>query len=274
MKIIRPFSALALTAAFAAPVWAATVPGFDGNTLPTNDDESTDRVPLGFGINFLGESYDGVFVNNNGNVTFDESLFDFTPFDLTSTERVIIAPFFADVDTRSADVDDSTGTVTYGQGSIDGRNAFGVNWDEVGYFAQNDDKTNTFQLLIVDRSDIGNGNFDFTFNYDSIEFETGDASNGEDGLGGDSARAGYSNGTREAGTFFEIEGSAVNGAFLDGGVNSLAATESFTFEVRNGSVVDPPVTPPVENHAIPTPSAVGLGLLGLLAGAARRRRTV
>lgn len=274
MKIIRPFSAVALTAAFAAPVWAATVPGFDGNTLPTNDDESTDRVPLGFGINFLGESYDGVFVNNNGNVTFDESLFDFTPFDLTSTERVIIAPFFADVDTRSADVDDSTGTVTYGQGSIDGRNAFGVNWDEVGYFAQNDDKTNTFQLLIVDRSDIGDGDFDFTFNYDSIEFETGDASDGEDGLGGDSARAGYSNGTREAGTFFEIEGSAVNGAFLDGGVNSLAATESFTFEVRNGSVVDPPVMPPVENHAIPTPSAVGLGLLGLLAGAARRRRTV
>ena len=77
------FRCCACTAAFAAPVWAATVPGFDGNTLPTNDDESTDRVPLGFGINFLGESYDGVFVNNNGNVTFDESLFDFTPFDLT-----------------------------------------------------------------------------------------------------------------------------------------------------------------------------------------------
>ena len=57
-----------------------------------------------------------------GNVTFDSSLSSFTPFDLTSTGRQIIAPFFADVDTRRAG-----DAVTYGTGTYEGQDAFGVN---------------------------------------------------------------------------------------------------------------------------------------------------
>lgn len=285
MKVVRsavlcPFAAFAI----ASPAVGATVPGFDAFSLPSNDDGSSEAVSLGFQINFFGETYDDVFVNNNGNVTFDEPLSLFTPFDLTSTATVIIAPFFADVDTRPAG---ESGSVTYGQGSVDGRSAFGVNWDEVGFFSQNNDLTNTFQLLLIDRSDVGAGDFDFVFNYDQIEFETGDASGGTDGLGGSSARAGYSNGSGEDGTFFEIEGSAINGAFLAGGPNSLVAAETFLFEVRNGQVievpidppvdppvdspVDPPVDPPTDPTVIPTPTTAGLGLLALTVGAARRR---
>jgi hypothetical protein len=51
-------------------------PGFNANFLPANDDSSTGLVPIGFTANFFGQSYSGLFVNNNGNVTFDSALPD------------------------------------------------------------------------------------------------------------------------------------------------------------------------------------------------------
>jgi hypothetical protein len=221
--------------------------GFNDNTLPRNDDLSTNLVSMGFSqpLNFFGNDYSQLYVNNNGNVTFDESLFTYTPFDLTSTGRVIIAPFFGDVDTRSS----GTAPVTYGYGTstVDGHDAFGVNWLNVGYYNFHADKLNNFQLVLIDRSDIEPGDFDIEFNYDRIQWETGDVSGGSGGLGGDSARAGYSNGTGEPGTSFELPGSAVNGAFLDSNPssglihNSLNSTQPgrYLFQVRNGVVVDP-----------------------------------
>jgi hypothetical protein len=111
------------------------------------------------------------------------------------------------------------------------------------------DKLNSFQVILVDRSDTGAGNFDIEFNYDQIQWETGDASGGTGGLGGSSAAVGYSNGTGTPGTFFELPGSHVNGALLDGGPSALINTtkEASTpgrlhFLVRNGVVV---VGPPV-----------------------------
>lgn len=93
-----------------------------------------------------------------------------------------------------------------------------VNWLNVGFFDSRTDLTNSFQLILIDRSDIARGAFDIEFNYDRIQFETGDASGGTNGLGGESAIVGFSNG---AGFFFELPGSGVNGAFLDGGPNAL-----------------------------------------------------
>ena len=90
--------------------------------------------------------------------------------------------------------------------------------DGVGYFSNQADKLNNFQIILVDRSDTGAGNFDIYFNYTRIRWETGSASGGYAGLGGSSARAGYSEGTGEAGTSYEMAGSAVNGALLDGDV--------------------------------------------------------
>jgi len=70
------------------------------NTLPANDDGSTSPVSLPFTLNFYGQSYTSIWVNNNGNVTFNGALGTYTPFGLQSTAVPIIAPFFADVDTR------------------------------------------------------------------------------------------------------------------------------------------------------------------------------
>jgi hypothetical protein len=234
-----------LAGALAIPQAAAAAvrpnPGFNANTLEANDDESTPAVNLGFTVNFFGLPFTQLFVNNNGNVTFDEPLPQFTPFDLTFTQRQVIAPFFADVDTSGA----GSGLVRYGNDIVNGRPAFGVNWLGVGYFSSNVDKLNSFQLVLIDRGDRGAGDFDIEFNYDQIQWETGDASEGIGGLGGFSARAGFSNGTGIPGTFLELPGSAVNGAFLDtnsftGLRNNAQGSEvlgRYVFEARNGVVV-------------------------------------
>jgi len=196
--------------------------GFDQNELEQNDDASTtSAVPLGFAINFFGVVFNGVYVNNNGNITFGQDLFSYSPSALSGAGVRIIAPFWADVDTRGG------GTVTYGTGTVDGRPAFGVNWNQVGYFDRHWDRKNTFQVILIDRSDLLAGAFDIELNYDSIEWETGDdvcpscegTTGGYGGFGEPSARVGYSNGST---VNFELEGSAVAGTMVDGGENALA----------------------------------------------------
>ncbi len=214
-----------------------------------------------------------MYVNTNGNVTVDGSgLGTYTPFDLTSTTRHIIAPFFSDVDTRSAGE-----PVRYGADTVDGHAAFGVNWLDVDYFRSSTSHTNRnfFQLVLIDRSDVGVGDFDIEFNYDQIQWEAGTASDSDaNGLGGFSARVGFSNGTGDPGTFFELYGSAINGFLLDSGPRALITHRfnsdvdgRYLFNVRNGEIEDLP--PPV----VPEPSSIallGLGTLGLFF--ARRRQ--
>ena len=57
----------------------------------------------------------------------------YTPFTIGANTPPIIAPFFADVDTRG----DGSAPVTYSYGATtySGRPAFCVNWLNVGYYA-------------------------------------------------------------------------------------------------------------------------------------------
>lgn len=248
--------------------------GFTATGLAANDDGSTGLVNIGFGINFFGTTASQLYVNNNGNVTLTSPLATFTPFNLTGNSGIpIIAAYFADVDTRGA----GSAITRYGTGTVDGRAAFGVNWDGVGYYEGHDDKLNIFQLILIDRTDTGAGNFDVEFNYDRILWETGDVSGGSNGFGGTSAAVGYSGGSGAAGTFAQLPGSLVNGALLDGGPAATSLVRSnlnsnvlgrYTLNVRGGSIVTPPPTNVVPEPA--TVALVGVGVL-TLAGVARRR---
>lgn len=218
----------------------ATRPGFDATELPPNDDGSTAAVPIGFGANFFGRQFNSAFVNNNGNLTLDAPLATFTPFDLSSTQRSIIAPFFADVDTRRGN------TVHYGSGTVDGHAAFGATWPSVGCYNQITSVRNDFQVILVDRSDVNPGDFDIEFNYNRIQWETGTASGGNlQCQGGSSARAGFAKGTGEPGTFVELPGSGIPGAFLDLNQDTGLINHSidspvrgrYVFAVRNGAPV-------------------------------------
>src|SRR4051794_18632817 len=231
--------ALAATASAAAIVDDAAC---NTSVLPANDDGSTGTVALPFTLNFFGNQHSSLFVNNNGNVTFDSSMGTYTPFGLTAGGiPEVIAPFFGDVDTRGTGSD----PVHYGATTVGGRQAFCVNWDGVagvGYYSNGTDKLNKFQLLLVDRSDSGAGNFDIIFNYDQIQWETGGASGGSDGRGGYSAHVGYSNGSGDTGTFFELPGSGINGALLDSNASGLTHDSRnsvtpgrYIFSVRNGA---------------------------------------
>jgi len=267
-------SALGAAAAGANAAGPVVTSGFtNGGTVPVCDDCYTDITPLGFTANFFGTSFTGAYVSNNGYVTFNQGQGTYTPTGLTASYvgQPIIAPFFADVDTRGA----NAGSVTYGTGTYAGQDAFAVTWNAVGYYASQSDKLNTFQLILVDESSIAAGDFDIYFNYDQVQWETGSASGGVNGFGGVSAAAGYSNGTGVDGTFGQLAGSLVNGALLDGGPDSLTAntndgvTGQYLFEVRSGTVIVPP--PPVSS--IPEPSSYALLLLGMgLLGVVARRR--
>jgi large repetitive protein len=208
--------------------------GFNTQILARNDDDSAPLTPLGFTINFFGKTRSSTYVNNNGNITFDSALATYTPFGLPQTQREIIAPFFADVDTRPS----GSKLVTYGQDTVNGHKAFGANYISVGYYNQHDDKLNSFQVVLIDRTDTGAGNFDIEFNYGHIFWETGDASGGVNGYGNVSATVGWSNGTSDPGTSYQAPGSLIPGSFLDNGPNSLML-QSANSKVSNSSAAVP-----------------------------------
>ena len=245
LKVLFLASLVAHLTPLAVAQTGAVRPGFTQNTLAANDDGSTSLVPLDFNINFYGQSFTSAYVNNNGNITFDAAQTTYTPYPISTTSRIIVAPFFGDVDTRGTG--SQLVTYSYGTETVNGHAAFGVNWVNVGYYDSKANKLNSFQLVLIERADTGAGNFDIEFNYNKIQWETGDASGGTNGLGGTSARVGYSNGTTNS---FELPGSGVNGAFLDSNTatgliyNSINSTQPgrYVFQVRTGTVNQlPPV---------------------------------
>lgn len=244
-------TAIAVSFAWVGGAAAAAIEPFalPGALLP-RDDTSSAAVPIGFPINFFGVTHTQLFVNNDGNVTFAP----LTPRPLEGLvgfRQAIIAPFSADVDTRAP----GSGVVRFG--TPPGRpDLFVVDWIAVGYFNQHDDRLNSFQLILQDLSavpDFAPGDFRIVFNYDRILWETGDANGGINGLGGRSALVGFSDGSGQPGTFFELPGSgsgptgSATGSFPDGGRHSLVGNSlppgdeslplgRYQFVVRNGAI--------------------------------------
>ncbi len=214
--------------------------GFGESNLSPNDDSSTQWIDIRSvfpdGLNFFGTVWTGFYINNNGNITFNNPLGQYTPTAISgNTSNPMIAAFFADVDTRGGaggvtpggtstgtnllwyDLDPTTGTIT-------------ITWDDVGYFGGHVDKLNAFQMQIVR---VGSNDFDVSFRYEDINWTTGDASDGQGGLGGQVARAGYSAG--DGTNFFELPQSGNQAGMLD--LESSSNGEQpglWTFMIRSG----------------------------------------
>lgn len=229
LLLLWPPSAQASTGAIETPA------GSQANTLARNDDESTGAVDLGFSIDFLGTTWSQVYVNNNGNLTFGGPMETWSPYALQGSSAPIIAAFFSDVDTRNL----ATSPVTYGTSAYDGHAAFYANWINVGEFS-NGSVPNSFQVIIVDRSDTGEGNFDIVYNYESILWDH------------DGASMGWSTGGTGS-VYYENSASRIPGAFPDSNTTSGLVYGSFgttqlgryVYSIRDGHVVGfPTITAP------------------------------
>jgi len=191
-------------AAAAGPDAILTPTGYAANSVARADDTANQVVGLPFSMNWNGTAYNQVYINMNGNVTFGAGFTGYDPnTSLTALGQNIMAPFWADVDTRNT----AMGQVTYSNitagnvPQVDGHDAFFVNWIDVGrynYTSASATQTNSFQLVIVDRSDTGAGNFDFMYNYDAMTWDIATASSSR------RARVGWG---RSDGNAFELPGS-------------------------------------------------------------------
>ncbi|CAJ1969778.1 unnamed protein product [Cylindrotheca closterium] len=128
-------------------------PSGDWTSVPRNDDGSVDVTEIGIDFDWFGDIKRSLFINTNGNLSFETGLYWYDPRGFTPASTNMIAPFWADVDTRDA-VD---GHIWY-------RNVgdkFVVTWEEVARYARNDDGTSivnptpltdTFQVVLSDRN--------------------------------------------------------------------------------------------------------------------------
>ncbi|HPF66431.1 MAG TPA: gliding motility-associated C-terminal domain-containing protein [Flavobacteriales bacterium] len=200
-----------------------------------NDDGSSPYIPLPFTFNLYGQLYNGLWINNNGNVTFDQPYGTFTATPFPNNLFVMIAPFWADVDTRGI------GEVFYCVTPT----AIYVNWVDVGYYNSQTNLTNSFQLILTDGNDpvIGIGN-NVAISYLDMQWTTGAASGGVGGFGGSPAVVGANlgNGTSfiQLGQF-DQPGNAYDGPFgANDGVDWLDFKD-FVFSTVNPNANVPPI---------------------------------
>jgi hypothetical protein len=230
---------LACISGLASSAWAASLlDGFGGDygygelAMLPNDDGSSSQLDLPFSLNFFGSSYDKFYINNNGNITFEAPLGEYTPSPFPISNQPIIAPWWADVDTRGG-----VGSVPSNAVYVAAPNAdtVVVTWHNVGYYPTKTDKLNNFQLVLRNRADTGTGNFDFDFRYQRLEWTTGDASGGSGGLGGVPAQAGFDDGK---GAHYQTLPGSLTGDILNVVNLSNVGADTpglWTFAVRNGT---------------------------------------
>lgn len=152
-----------------------------------NDDGSSPLIALPFQFCFYGQNITNVYINNNGNVSFGASYGTFTANSFPDPTFIMVAPFWADVDTRSS----NSGVVYYKLTPT----YLIVRWKTVGYYSYHDDLVNDFQLILTDGSDpiLPPGN-NVSFCYGDMQWTTGDASGGTNGFGGSAATVGVNRG--------------------------------------------------------------------------------
>ena len=110
-------------------------------------------------------------MNNNGNITFNEGVSEFTPIMFPIADQPMIAPYWGDVDTRGTR--DAHNNMVYWH-IQPGRLV--VTWHNVGYYYINDSRRMDFQMILTNALGCGSTDFDVEFRYNRCEWEAGGAS--------------------------------------------------------------------------------------------------
>ncbi len=176
-----------------------------------SDDSHTPEIELPFTFCLYGAQYNSCWINNNGNVTFNEGNSGFTASGFPDDALVMVAPFWADVDTRN----EESGLVYY---KVTDHYMI-VYWDAVGYFSSQADKVNSFQLIISDGTDpiIPNGG-NVSICYGDMQWTTGSANSGVNGFGGTPATVGANKG--DGFNYFQAGRFSVDSNIYDGPVGN------------------------------------------------------
>jgi hypothetical protein len=215
---------------------AANVGQADGR-----NDDGYMALNLGFNVTFFGHTYNSLFINNNGNVSFGSGISSYLPAGVTGANAPIISPFFGDVDTRGT----GSGVVHYNLSA----DQLVVTWDNVGFYDEHGTPTDSFQLVLrKDGYTPAAGEGLIGFFYQSMGWEVTDTST--------KAAVGFGDGEGNAQT---IEGSLLPN------VKDIVQNKYIWFGANLETV------PPV--NGVPEPSALALTMIGLLgAGLSARRK--
>ncbi|XP_071153471.1 protein mesh-like [Mytilus edulis] len=218
---------------------------------PTNDDGSTQPIPISSLFPIFNHQHNSLIVNTNGVISFLGTMNTFTPsaFPLSS-ERRIIAPYWADIDTNNGgDVwfRESTNLTLLGKASEEIHDIFPehfnfhaawmfiATWDNVAFYGSDSigrQKRCTFQCVLVT-----NGRHSFTiFLYDKIEWTTGTASgsNSSSGLDGTPAQVGFDAG--DGLNFYAIEASRTTNIINVTQMSNIDVPGKFIFRVDSTSI--------------------------------------
>ncbi len=193
------------------------------NNVSANDNLSSGPISLGFDFEFYGQTYDEFYINNNGNITFLAPSSTLPGPGGFPQIYPMIAPFWADVDTRNFG-----GNVHLASGTSPRGNPFvQIDWVNVGYndhrSLTNADTRNSFVLYIEDDP----GGDIVVFHYHDMQWTTGDTGGGSGGFGGNGAEIGF-----DSGMFGEYYSMARPQSQAD--LDALETQYGFRFEPSTG----------------------------------------
>ncbi|MDQ1813393.1 nidogen-like domain-containing protein [Massilia sp. CCM 9210] len=216
--------------------------GFGNLAMGRNDDGSSASIAFGagfpHGLKLFSGTYKTGYINNNGNITFSAGHGPYTPVPFPVTNLPMLAAYWGDVDTRGTLSDPLRNNVYYST-ALAGK--FIVTWHDVGYYSNGVNKLNAFQMVLTDRKDVAEGDFDIEYRYSRLEWTTGGASGGTDGLGGTPAQMGYDAGDGK--NFFRHADSGTAAILTLVETSNVGVPGVWRFEVRGGNAT--PVRTPI-----------------------------